>query len=61
MGFYEAQLSEPLKEIRMYVTGSPPGVSIHDAFCCHLGLLHCFSGVYFCVHALQSVFLHLLR
>lgn len=60
MGFYEAQLSELLKEIRMYFTGSPAGVSIHDAFCSYLGLLHCFSGVYFCVHTLQSVFLHLL-
>lgn len=41
MWFYEAQLSEPLKEIRMYFTGSPPSVAIRDAIHCHLGLL-CF-------------------
>lgn len=32
MGFYKAQLSELLKEITTYFSGSLPGVSINDSF-----------------------------
>lgn len=53
MWFYEARLSELLKGIRIHFTGSPPSVTIQDTDHCHVGLLHCFCSVYFCVHVHQ--------